>query len=136
MRAFFCETWRKKLSNETLSPLENQISSVIESHPEYHDILADTELAMGKEYLPENGETNPFLHMSMHLGIHEQIATNRPEGIQQLYLQATQKLGAHEGEHQLMDCLAEALWSAQKYQQAPDDLRYLDCIKEKIKRIK
>lgn len=135
MRQFFCDCWKKKQQGAVLEPLESQIASVIVEHPEYHAILENPDQAKAREYLPEMNETNPFLHMGMHLGIREQVATNRPDGVTELIQQLVLKLGDHEAEHQAMDCLAEALWQAQQSATSPDDLRYLECLKEKVRRL-
>jgi hypothetical protein len=113
-----------------LDPLQMQIVSVIEQHPEYHRLLENPEQALGKDYLPELGETNPFLHMGMHLGIREQIDTDRPAGIRMLHQRLLEQHGdAHELEHKMMECLAEMIWQAQKTGTAPDETHYLDCLK-------
>ncbi len=134
MRQFYCDCWQKKLNGETLEPLESQIVSVILQHPEYHSLLENPDKAKTREYLPEMNETNPFLHMSMHLGIREQVGMNRPAGISELLQQLALQVGDHEAEHRVMDCLAEALWQAQRSASPPDDQRYLKCIKEKVRR--
>lgn len=128
LRLHYKTVWQKARSNQPLDALEMQIAQVIEQHPEYHQMLA-SEHFLGNEFLPEQGETNPFLHMGMHLGIREQVATDRPAGIAQVYKLLTLRLGDPlEAEHQMMECLAEALWNSQKYQQAPDEAAYLKCL--------
>jgi hypothetical protein len=108
-----------------MDALEQQVATVIKEHPEYQKLLAQTEKILQRDYLPENGETNPFLHMGLHLGIREQVATNRPTGISALYQQIVLKYGAYEAEHRMMDCLAESIWLAQRYNTAPDETAYL-----------
>ena len=133
MRQLYADVWHKARSNQPLDALEQQIAQVIEQHPEYHPIL-DNQQHLANEYLPEMGETNPFLHMGMHLGIREQVSTDRPAGIAQVHRVLSLKLGdVLEAEHQMMDCLAEALWNSQKYQQAPDEAAYLTCLQQLIK---
>jgi hypothetical protein len=131
LRGLYCEAWQRHRQGETLQPLQVQIVAVIAEHPEYQSLLENPERALGKDYLPELGETNPFLHMSMHLALREQISTDRPTGVRGLY----QKLAArhadhHALEHRLMECLAEALWQAQRDAAPPDEDRYLDCIRK------
>ncbi len=132
MRQFYCDCWAKDQNGVALEPLESQIVAVIKEHPEYHALLVNADTAKSREYLPEMNETNPFLHMSMHLGIREQVGMNNPVGISELIQQIALKEGDHEAEHQVMDCLAEAIWQAQRSNTSPDDAHYLQCIKEKL----
>jgi hypothetical protein len=133
LRQHYADIWHKVRNNQPLDALEQQIALVIEQHPEYHQMLSNRQ-HIKNEYLPEMGETNPFLHMGMHLGIREQVATDRPAGIAQVHRVLSLKLGsALEAEHQMMDCLAEALWNSQKHQQAPDEIAYSACLQNLIK---
>ena len=90
-----------------------------------HHLLADDERTLQHTYSPEEGRTNPFLHMGLHLGIREQAATNRPLGILALYQQLTNKFGVLEAEHRMMECLAQSLWQAQRNNTALDEVKYL-----------
>jgi len=125
LRQFYHDVWNKKQSQETLNALETSIAQVIEAHPEYHKIFA-SDASLEQEYFVEDGQTNPFLHMGLHLSLHEQISTDRPAGIRQVYQQLQVKFGdAHETEHQMMECLTESLWLAQRNNQAPSEADYL-----------
>ena len=129
LRQFYCDSWVKHLQqNQSLSPLEQQVVAVIKEHPEYHTLLENKEVSVNANYLPEMGDSNPFLHMGMHLGIREQVSTNRPVGIAELYQRLVAKMGTHDAEHEMIECLAEAIWQAQQNQTAPDDITYLDCL--------
>ena len=130
LRAFYCQAWRDHRGGKPLQPLQAQIVSVIERHPEYHALLEHPERALSRDYLPESGQTNPFLHMGMHLAIREQVSTDRPPGIRDLYRQLSLRCtDEHQLQHQLMECLAEMLWQAQRDDTVPDEARYLDCIR-------
>ncbi len=124
LRKMYADTWQKRCDKIPLTPLEAQIADVIEWHPEYHaDVMSDE---LNKDYTPDAGKTNPFLHMGLHLGIREQIATNRPSGITSIYSTLTARIGdAHLAEHRMIDCLAETLWEAQSQNTAPDEQKYL-----------
>ncbi len=133
MRQVFFESWRKAQAGETMQPLEQMVSSVVSAHPEYHKLLNDKEGGLSKEFLPEGGETNPFLHMAMHITLLEQISTDRPGGISELYRRLCQRLGdGHEAEHQLMECLGRMLWEAQAENRMPDEQAYLECIRRLV----
>jgi len=133
MRQVFVEAWRKQRDGVSMEPLEHMIVSVVLEHPEYHELLADPENALHQEFPPEAGESNPFLHMAMHISLQEQISTDRPSGITGLYQRLTQRLGdVHEAEHQLMECLAHMLWEAQANQRMPDEQAYLECVKRLV----
>jgi hypothetical protein len=121
----YVDAWRKSCASEILSPLEAQIAQVIQDHPEYQSAMsADT---LDESFLPEGGKTNPFLHMGLHLAVREQLATNRPAGIAEVFELLRKKSGdRHAAEHQALDCLAEALWAAQNNNTAPDEQAYLE----------
>lgn len=125
LRKMYADAWQKHCNKMPLSPLEAQIVAVVEWHPEYHSDVTSEDLS--KDYTPEDGRTNPFLHMGLHLGIREQVATDRPPGIRSVFKTLTANLGdAHDAEHQMIDCLAEALWEAQSQNTAPDEQKYVE----------
>lgn len=129
LRQTYFDIWQKTLNKQTLEPMELLISNVIREHPEYHAMFANKQ-ALGKEFFSEN-EVNPFMHMGLHLAIQEQLATNRPEILSTCYNFLSIKLGnSHDVEHQIMDCLTEMLWNAQKNNMAPDEAHYINCLKK------
>lgn len=129
LRRFYCDTWMARREGRPLEPLQAQIAEVIEQHPEYQSLLENADQALGRDYLPELGETNPFLHMGMHLAIREQVSTDRPAGIREAFRTLLIEYGdSHQLEHRFMDCLAEMIWSAQKHGTEPDESAYLDCL--------
>lgn len=131
IRRFYCRVWKKYSDQLPMEPLEDLIAGVIADHPEYHDLLIEQEDALDRDYLPEMGETNPFLHMGLHIAIQEQLGADRPAGIRALYQAARPRFAdAHALEHRLMECLAEMIWQAQRNQGAPDEQAYLDCVRE------
>ena len=128
MRRFFVSAWLKQRNRELLSPLEHLVASVIAQHPEYHAILVDEQTALEAEFA--EGSPNPFLHMGMHIAIQEQIGADRPKGIRQIHQRAAQRIGdTHGAEHRMMDCLGMVLHEAQSAGVAPDESRYLECLK-------
>lgn len=121
----YADAWNKAVAGRPLSPLEAQIASVVEEHPEYHGEVTDENL--DKDYTPEGGQTNPFLHMGLHLGLREQVATDRPAGINEVYQRLVARSGdRHATEHEMIECLAETLWEAQSQGRAPDEQQYLE----------
>lgn len=131
LRQYYIDTWTKAQNNEALEPLEQVIADVINDHPEYQAILSNSDQALGREYLPEGGESNPFMHMGMHIAIHEQLGANRPAGIRDLYQKIAKREGdAHKAEHQMMECLAEMMWQAQRAGKEPDEKHYLKALKK------
>ena len=125
LRQMYADAWKKRCEDLPMSPLETQIADVIEMHPEYHSEIAGAEF--DRDYTPDGGRTNPFLHMGLHLGIREQVATDRPSGIARVYRSVTARTGdAHAAEHEMIECLAEALWEAQSSNRAPDEQKYLE----------
>jgi len=133
-RQLFFDTWQKYHRKEPLSGMETIALEVILQHPEYHSILQDVERYLDKDFPPELGETNPFLHMSMHVAIREQLAIDQPVGILQHFKQLKTRLQGdeHEAMHHVMECLAEMLWHSQRNQTAPDAGIYLECMDKRI----
>ena len=125
LRKMYADAWAKRCENLPLSPLEMQIADVIEMHPEYHADVSGDDLA--RDYSPDGGQTNPFLHMGLHLGIREQVSTNRPAGIAAVFKAAAARTGdVHAAEHEMIECLAETLWEAQNENSPPDEQKYLE----------
>lgn len=129
-REMFVDSWRKHKLGMTLEPLEKQIVSVVEEHPEYHKLIEDSDTAIEQDFTPDHGQMNPFLHMGMHLALREQVGTNRPAGIAAITRGLLLKHGdGHQVEHLMMDCLGEMLWTAQVNNTLPDEVAYLEALK-------
>lgn len=133
VRNFFFDTFAKANQQQTLSDLEKMAYSVIMEHPEYHVVLRDREKYLNYNWLPDAGETNPFLHLSMHMSIWEQLSIDQPIGVKALYLEICEQTGdEHEAQHQVLDCLAEMVWQAQYSNMQPDPNIYLSCLRRKL----
>ena len=129
----FVEAWRKHLMRAPLEPLEALIAEVVSAHPEYHNLLAGEAETLQREFVPEGGQSNPFLHMGMHIALREQVGSDRPAGIADLYRRTVETLGdRHRIEHEMMECLAEALWRAQRENRLPDEIAYLECLRRRL----
>jgi len=123
LRKMYADAWQKHCGEKPMSPLEAQIAQVIADHPEYHDAIRGN---LDRDFTVESSETNPFLHMGLHLGIREQVSTDRPGGVAAIYGSLASKSGdAHDAEHRMIDCLAETLWEAQSQNEAPDEAEYI-----------
>ncbi len=130
MREMFFSAWSKHLNNEHLEPMEKQIVTLLEEHPEYHK-LVENRNAIDTDFTPEHGTLNPFLHLSLHLALREQVGTDRPKGIATLTRSLLLKHGdGHSVEHLMIECLGECLWDAQRQGREPDELVYLEKLKE------
>ena len=130
VRQMYLNVWQKLQQNQLLEPLEALIADVIELHPEYHNLLTDDADIKQREFTPEGGQTNPFLHMGMHIALREQAGADRPAGIKSVYEKLCTERGPHEAEHAMMECLGQALWQAQRNNQPPDESDYLECLKK------
>lgn len=129
VRRFFCETYRKSTDNGILTPLEAIARDWIVQHPEYADAFGDVEAAIARDYSVESGQTNPFLHLSMHLSIAEQISIDQPPGIRAAFQNLARRLDSeHEAHHQIMECLGQMLWNSQRNGVPPDGAAYIECI--------
>ena len=134
-REVFFKAWQKYRDQLPLEGAETIVAQVIVNHPEYHKVLDNPEQYRNKDYLPEHGETNPFLHMGMHVAIEEQLSLDRPEGIRQRYRQLTeQEQDPHTAQHIIMECLADMLWSAQHSASPPDENLYFSCLDKQLKK--
>ena len=121
----YVDAWHKSQAGDIMSPLEAQIAQVVSDHPEYQAML--TPDALEESFTPEDGKTNPFLHMGLHLAIRDQVATNRPPGIAAVFKDLAAKTGdPHAAEHKMLDCLAQTLWEAQGQNAPPDEQKYIE----------
>ncbi len=119
-----------------LQPLEQLIAEVVTQHPEYHPLLEAPEAVLERDFSPESGGGNPFLHLAMHLTLREQLTTDRPPGIADLHHQLCLRAGnAHAAEHELMECLAEMIWESQRAQQPLDQHAYLACARTRLQKL-
>jgi hypothetical protein len=135
VRRFFCETHGRRLQALPLTPMQSLAAGWIDEHPEYHAELADVQAALAASYSVDDGRTNPFLHLSMHLTITEQAAIDQPRGIKQAIDLLAARLGsAHEAQHEVMECLGEMIWASQRSGLPPDGLAYLECIRRRATR--
>jgi Domain of unknown function (DUF1841) len=137
VREFFFNAWAQFKAQKPLTDLEKVALSVMHMHPEYHAILDAPAQFKQQEYFPEFGETNPFLHMSLHLSILEQISINQPIGIANIYEKLKFKhQEEHKAQHEILDCLAESIWSAQHNNTALDANYYVQLLQQKVGKTK
>lgn len=136
-RRFFCEIYRKTIAREILTPLESIASHWITQHPEYATDLADVNAAVEADYSVEQGKTNPFLHLALHLTITEQISINQPLGITALFNTLAQRLQSeHTAHHVMMEHLAAMIWESQHNKTPLDAASYLAAIQKEVENIK
>jgi Domain of unknown function (DUF1841) len=136
VREFFFGAWAKYKTSQTLTDLEKTGLSVMLMHPEYHAILDAPEQFKHQAYYPELGETNPFLHMSLHLSILEQISINQPIGITSIYEKLKIKHQTeHDAQHEILECLAESIWHAQCNNTSLDTGYYEQLLQQKANKL-
>lgn len=129
VRHFFCDAWRKHLERLPLVGAEVAAADLAARHPEYHALLADAEGALDKEWTPEGGEMNPFLHLSLHLAIHEQLSIDQPPGIRAAFERLVGRMDRHDAEHVLLEKLAETVWQAQRNGSQLDAEAYVEAVR-------
>jgi hypothetical protein len=135
VRRFFCDAFRKQREGSVLTPLEAIAADWMQHHPEYNDEFSDVDAALAAVYPVEQGRTNPFLHLSMHLSIAEQVSIDQPRGIKQAFeLLAARRGSAHEAHHEVMECLGEMMWTSQRTGLPPDGESYIDCVRRRATR--
>lgn len=135
VRRFFCDAFAKRRDGRPMTAMEVLAADWIAQHPEYDADLADVDAALAAVFDVEAGRTNPFLHLSMHLSISEQVAIDQPRGIKQAYELLAARLGsAHEAQHEVMECLGEMMWTSQRSGLPPDGQKYIDCVRRRATR--
>lgn len=129
IRRTYYDAWHKAQQGQELSPLELMIAEVVQLHPEYHKMLEAGEATLDADFGVDQGEANPFLHMGMHIAIREQVSTDLPPGLATIHQQLSQRADHHQAEHQMMECLGEVMWHAQRSGTEPDVQQYLECLR-------
>ena len=131
-RRFFIETFKKKRAYAVLTPLETIAADWLVLHPEYFSSFESEDDVLAKDFTPEAGAPNPFLHLAMHLSITEQISIDQPAGIRAAVDALVSRLGSlHDAHHAVMECLGTMLWQAQRNGQAPDGVAYVACVERR-----
>ena len=93
-------------------------------------LLDEAQRNLERDFAPENGTVNPFLHLSLHLAIAEQLSIDQPRGIAAAFREwAGRAASEHDALHRLLECLGEVVWRAQRDRSAPDEAAYLECIR-------
>src|SRR3954467_3124959 len=126
VREMFFGAWRKYRAGEPLVGIESLAIDIILLHPEYHEMLSAPARYRDKDY---TDESNPFLHMSLHLAFEEQLSIDQPPGVARLFNQLlASKKDRHAALHEALECLAETVWRSQRDGAPPDAGAYLDCL--------
>ena len=129
VRRFFCSVYAKACAGERLEAIETLASLWIDEHPEYHAALGDVDAALKSMEVPDETNTNPFLHLSMHLSISEQCSIDQPRGIRQAVELLTHRRDSlHDAHHETMECLGRMVWESQRAGRPPDGAAYIDCV--------
>jgi len=130
-RQFFVDAWRKHKNREILTQMEVIGADLVAHHPEYHSLLEATD-SVQKDFSPEDGQVNPFLHLSLHLAIEEQLSINQPPGIREAFEQCQAKHGdRHAALHDVLEALGETIWRAQRDKVPLDGLAYVEAVRKK-----
>jgi len=129
-RRFLIDAWKKRTDKLPATPLETLAADIVALHPEYHALMSEDALA--RDWMPEDGQQNPFLHLSLHLAIEEQLSIDQPPGIRAAFESRLRRHGdRHAALHDILECLGETLWRAQRDRRPPDGVAYLDCIQRR-----
>ncbi len=131
-RQFFIDAWRKHRAKGVVSPLEDAAIRLIALHPEYHDLIEDGEAALAREWTPESGESNPFLHLSLHLAVEEQLSIDQPPGLRAAFESLlARRADRHAALHEVLECLGEAIWRSQRDNAPLDGMAYVECVRRR-----
>jgi len=128
-RRFIVDAWSKYRAHEPLSALEAMAAETIALHPEYYPVVENPERYVDHDWQPDGGETNPFLHLSLHLAVAEQLGSDQPRGVRAQFERLRAARGdEHAALHALLECLGEVMWLAQRNGTPPDVALYLACL--------
>lgn len=131
VRHFFIDSWRKHRAREVLTPMESTAANIITMHPEYQTLLEDPD-SIDRDFTPEDGVINPFLHLSLHLAIEEQLSIDQPPGLRAAFDAACVRHGErHAALHDALECLGETLFEAQRNRREPDGVAYVACLRKR-----
>jgi hypothetical protein len=129
VRRFFCDVYAKSRSGQAMEAIETIASLWLDEHPEYHNDVSDVDAALAAMPLTQEGQTNPFLHLSMHLSISEQCSIDQPRGIRQAVELLTHRRDSlHDAHHEVMECLGKMIWESQRAGRPPDGDAYIACV--------
>ena len=132
VRNFFFDAWRKYRDGRPLEGLETVAVEAMLLHPEYHHALDEPDRFLEREYTPDDGEANPFLHMSLHVAVEEQLAIDQPPGIRAEFERLLADRGdRHDALHVVLECLGEVVWRAQRERGVPDGEAYMECLRRR-----
>jgi hypothetical protein len=135
VRLFFCEVHRKQLAAEPMEAIETLAGLWIAEHPEYHAELTDADAAIARTGEAQDAQSNPFLHLSMHLSISEQCSIDQPPGIRQaVELLSARRRDLHDAHHEVMECLGRMLWESQRAGLPPDGQTYIEQVRQRATR--
>ncbi len=135
VRRFFCSVYAKARAGSALEAIETIASQWMDEHPEYAADFADVDAALASMGEVQEGRTNPFLHLSMHLSISEQCSIDQPRGIRQAVELLTHKRNSlHQAHHEAMDCLGKMLWESQQAGRPPEGDAYIACVQSQATR--
>lgn len=131
-RRFLAQAWRKYRDAAPLSTLEARVVAIVTLHPEYQPLLEDPDAHLATDYTPEGGVTNPFLHLSLHLAVDEQLSIDQPPGLRSEFQRLRERMGdEHRALHAVVECLGEVMWQAQRSGSTPDAELYLECLRRR-----
>ncbi len=129
VREMFFRAWRSYRDRVPLAGMDALALDVILQHPEYHAALEDPERTRARDYVDES---NPFLHMSLHVALEEQLSIDQPPGIRRAWEALLARAGdRHRALHEALECLAETLWRSQRDAMPPDAAAYLSCLERR-----
>lgn len=132
VRLFLAEVWRKRFSLH-LQPIEVMTLKIINAHPQYHHILENIDSYLNKNWSALSRDSNPFLHLSLHLSLQEQVSIDQPPGIAVIHQKLCDRYGNWlEAEHQMMDALLELLSNVGLSNKDFDMNMYLDRLKQLV----
>ena len=132
VRKFFSTAWQKHCARAPLTAMESLAADIVQVHPEYQGTLVTEEMATQLEFPVENGAMNPFLHLSLHLAVEEQLSIDQPPGLRAQFERILSRTGdRHAATHAVLDCLGQTVWRSQREGTPLDAMAYLECLQKR-----
>ena len=133
-RKLFHMLW-ERAQNDDFAGLDDEqrrIAEALKLHAdEYHNVFEFSDVVPDREFDPQKGEVNPFLHISIHAAVQAQLEAKDPIEVLQFYnAMRKKKCSHHDALHLILTILAPLMFRTMKSLMPFDNNRYLSLLKK------
>lgn len=131
-RQYMYEIWQHAKANDLdqLSEEEQQIGKLMLEHEEYHNQFEFADALEDYQFDPESG-VNPFLHISIHVIVENQLKSKQPIEAYQFYNSIRRKkVSHHETIHLIGNIFAPLMFQVLKRKEPFDNELYQQLLKK------